>query len=243
MRTGLPMVDLRIIGECDSRLPYPAGRPTRRRRPGRGPSSSRLRRRRTKRSVWPRSRYCRSAASISTATICHCRPTRSLPASSRTSWRARIPAFAVPPITISCSHEHVGWPGTVSISARTLHRVVTDIAASLAASGVHRLVLANGHGGNYTLGNIAQETSTHGPLWQSPATQGVGSCSDPGPDGDRRSRGHARRRAGDIDPPGDPPTPRPSWRRNRGLDCRRRSGSAAVSQHGQGGATGASLER
>ena len=35
----------------------------------------------------------------------------------------------LPPLTVSCSHEHAAWPGTVSISARTLHAVVTDIAA------------------------------------------------------------------------------------------------------------------
>ena len=73
------------------------------------------------------------------------------------------PVMVLPPISISCSHEHAGWRGTVSISARTLHDVVTDIATSLAASGVERLVLVNGHGGNYVLANIAQEASVHGP--------------------------------------------------------------------------------
>jgi creatinine amidohydrolase len=73
------------------------------------------------------------------------------------------PVTVLPPITISCSHEHAGWPGTVSISARTLHQVITDVAASLAASGIDRLVLVNGHGGNYVLANIAQEASVRGP--------------------------------------------------------------------------------
>lgn len=67
------------------------------------------------------------------------------------------------PITISCSHEHADWPGTVSISARTLHQVVTDVADSLEANGVHRLLLVNGHGGNYVLSNIVQEASVRGP--------------------------------------------------------------------------------
>lgn len=69
----------------------------------------------------------------------------------------------LPPITIACSHEHAGWRGTVSISARTLHSVITDIAESLQASGVHRLLLVNGHGGNYVLSNIVQEASVSGP--------------------------------------------------------------------------------
>lgn len=69
----------------------------------------------------------------------------------------------VSPITISCSHEHADWPGTVSISAQTLQRVIADIADSLEASGVHRLLLVNAHGGNYVLSNIVQEASVHGP--------------------------------------------------------------------------------
>jgi creatinine amidohydrolase len=69
----------------------------------------------------------------------------------------------LPPITISCSHEHADWPGTVSISARTLHAVVTDITASLSTRGIDRLLLVNGHGGNYVLANIVQEASVHGP--------------------------------------------------------------------------------
>lgn len=75
----------------------------------------------------------------------------------------KYPVMVLPPITISCSHEHAGWRGTVSISARTLHLVVTDVADSLAVSGIDRLVLVNGHGGNYVLANIAQEASIHGP--------------------------------------------------------------------------------
>jgi creatinine amidohydrolase len=71
--------------------------------------------------------------------------------------------MVLPPITISCSHEHAAWRGTVSISARTLHQVVTDIYASLVASGIHRLVLISGHGGNYVLANVAQEASVDGP--------------------------------------------------------------------------------
>jgi creatinine amidohydrolase len=71
---------------------------------------------------------------------------------------------SLPPITISCSHEHAAWPGTVSISARTLYSVVFDIAESVRRSGIERLVLVNGHGGNYVLANVVQEyTAIHGP--------------------------------------------------------------------------------
>jgi creatinine amidohydrolase len=71
---------------------------------------------------------------------------------------AAHPVHLLPPVTISCSHEHAGWPGTVSISSVTLHAVVRDIAESLRRSGVDALVLVNGHGGNYVLGNVVQES-------------------------------------------------------------------------------------
>ncbi|MEV6347453.1 creatininase family protein [Actinoplanes sp. NPDC051851] len=70
----------------------------------------------------------------------------------------------LPPVTISCSHEHAGWPGTVSISHTTLTAVVTDVLASLRRSGVDRLALVNGHGGNYVLANIVQEANVGGPV-------------------------------------------------------------------------------
>ncbi|MEW2155175.1 creatininase family protein [Streptomyces sp. NPDC007189] len=75
---------------------------------------------------------------------------------------AAYPVHLLPPVTVSCSHEHADWPGTVSISSVTLHAVVRDIAASLRRSGVEALVVVNGHGGNYVLGNVVQEASARG---------------------------------------------------------------------------------
>ncbi|MFD5539737.1 creatininase family protein [Streptomyces sp. NPDC127079] len=75
---------------------------------------------------------------------------------------AAYPVHLLPPVTVSCSHEHAAWPGTVSISSVTLHAVVNDIAASLRRSGVEALVVVNGHGGNYVLGNVVQEASARG---------------------------------------------------------------------------------
>src|SRR5690348_2897396 len=36
---------------------------------------------------------------------------------------AAYPVHLLPPVTVSCSHEHADWPGTVSISSVTLHAV------------------------------------------------------------------------------------------------------------------------
>ncbi len=70
--------------------------------------------------------------------------------------------FLLPPITISCSHEHADFAGTVSISARTLHGTVEDIRESLRRSGISKLVLVNGHGGNYVLSNVTREANVEG---------------------------------------------------------------------------------
>ncbi|WP_435179343.1 creatininase family protein [Actinacidiphila sp. bgisy145] len=85
---------------------------------------------------------------------------------------AAYPVLPLSPVTIACSHEHGTWPGTVSISARTLHAVITDIAQSLEASGILKLVVVNGHGGNYVLSNVVQETNLTEPrmtLFPTPA--------------------------------------------------------------------------
>ncbi|ANZ35817.1 creatinine amidohydrolase [Lentzea guizhouensis] len=68
------------------------------------------------------------------------------------------PVRLLAPIQFSCSQEHADWSGTVSISARTLVSVVTDIAESLRHNGVEHLVLVNAHGGNYVLSNVVQES-------------------------------------------------------------------------------------
>jgi creatinine amidohydrolase len=68
----------------------------------------------------------------------------------------------LPPVTLSCSHEHSAWPGTTSISAATLFSVVNDVADSVTRSGLSALVLVNAHGGNYVLSNIVQEANAKG---------------------------------------------------------------------------------
>jgi creatinine amidohydrolase len=74
------------------------------------------------------------------------------------------PVMVLPPITVSCSHEHAAWRGTASISSQTLYRIVTEIADSVRRSGVEHLVVVNGHGGNYVLSNVVQEyTAANGP--------------------------------------------------------------------------------
>lgn len=67
----------------------------------------------------------------------------------------------LPPIGMSCSHEHASFPGTISVSATTLTRVVQDIASDLARQGTSKLVIVNCHGGNNVLTNLVQEANTN----------------------------------------------------------------------------------
>lgn len=62
--------------------------------------------------------------------------------------------WVIPPISYGKSNEHIGIPGTISLSASTLTGLVTDIANSLKASGFRRLLLFNTHGGNMDLLNV-----------------------------------------------------------------------------------------
>lgn len=72
---------------------------------------------------------------------------------------AHYELLSLPPVTISCSHEHSDFAGTVSVRAATLYAVICDVAASLEQRGIHKLVVVNGHGGNYVLGNVVQEAN------------------------------------------------------------------------------------
>ncbi len=76
---------------------------------------------------------------------------------------AEYPVMQLPPITLSCSHEHSAWPGTTSISASTLFSVVNDVADSVTRSGLSALVLINAHGGNYGLISRPQPKSPRNP--------------------------------------------------------------------------------
>jgi creatinine amidohydrolase len=65
-----------------------------------------------------------------------------------------LPIYALPPVCYGKSNEHIGFPGTLSVSAQTLLAVVRDLGASIAASGFTRLVLYNTHGGNTSLVDV-----------------------------------------------------------------------------------------
>lgn len=66
-----------------------------------------------------------------------------------------LTVLALPVQAIGKSTEHQAWPGTLSLSADTLLRVLHDIATSVHRAGIPRLMILNGHGGNRALLELA----------------------------------------------------------------------------------------
>ena len=62
-----------------------------------------------------------------------------------------VSVYALPAICYGKSNEHVGFPGTLSVSASTFMAVLHDLGASVSNAGFKKLVLYNTHGGNSSL--------------------------------------------------------------------------------------------
>ncbi|MGA2509931.1 MAG: creatininase family protein [Candidatus Acidiferrales bacterium] len=62
-----------------------------------------------------------------------------------------LSVYALPPVHYGKSNEHIGFPGTLSVTATTFMAVLHDLGSSLASAGFQRLVLYNTHGGNTAL--------------------------------------------------------------------------------------------
>src|SRR5579862_9316711 len=62
--------------------------------------------------------------------------------------------YALPPVHYGKSNEHLGFPGTLSVSSSTFMAVLRDLGASLAAAGFRRIAIFNTHGGNSSLVDV-----------------------------------------------------------------------------------------
>lgn len=62
--------------------------------------------------------------------------------------------YALESVCYGKSNEHLGFPGTMTLSASTYMAVLHDIGASVAAAGIKKLVLYNTHGGNTSLNDV-----------------------------------------------------------------------------------------
>lgn len=62
-----------------------------------------------------------------------------------------LPAFFLPTQAVGYSPEHARFAGTLTLKPETIVRLWTDIAESVAASGVRKLMLLNSHGGQVSV--------------------------------------------------------------------------------------------
>ncbi len=61
---------------------------------------------------------------------------------------AELPVTFLPVQAIGASDEHRAFPGTLTLSATTAIRVLTEIGEGVHRAGLRKLVIANTHGGN-----------------------------------------------------------------------------------------------
>ncbi len=62
-----------------------------------------------------------------------------------------VPALFLPTQSIGLSTEHAHFPGTLTLKNETILRLWIDVAESVAATGIKKLVLFNAHGGNVSV--------------------------------------------------------------------------------------------
>jgi creatinine amidohydrolase len=68
-----------------------------------------------------------------------------------------LPVLFLPIQPVGVSTEHENFPGTLSLTARSLLDIVSEIGASVARAGLRKLVLLNSHGGNVPLLDVAAQ--------------------------------------------------------------------------------------
>lgn len=64
-------------------------------------------------------------------------------------------ALMAPPLAVGVSQNHRAFPGTLSLTPRTLISVLTEVVGSLHTNGFRRFIFVNGHGGNNATIDVA----------------------------------------------------------------------------------------
>lgn len=62
-----------------------------------------------------------------------------------------LPVLFLPTQAVGLSPEHARFAGTLTLKAETVLRLWTDIGESVAAAGIHKLLLFNAHGGQVSV--------------------------------------------------------------------------------------------
>jgi creatinine amidohydrolase len=67
---------------------------------------------------------------------------------------AELPVLFLPTQQVGKSNEHIRFPGTLTLSAQTLISLWMELGASVARTGIKKLVLLNSHGGQVSVMDI-----------------------------------------------------------------------------------------
>ncbi|SOD89251.1 creatininase family protein [Caenispirillum bisanense] len=73
----------------------------------------------------------------------------------------RRTVLVLPTLPVGHSIEHAGFPGTLTLSAETLIALWTEIGASVARTGIRKLILFNSHGGQGQIVDIVASRLRH----------------------------------------------------------------------------------
>jgi creatinine amidohydrolase len=109
-------------------------------------------------------------AILGQAWLAHTLPKLSAAAASR--------VFVAPPVTFGKSNEHDGFPSTITVTAKTLRRVLLALASGLKAMGFRTIAVLNTHGGNspvivYTLREIQTVFGLRAGMLKPPLSPGL----------------------------------------------------------------------
>ena len=73
----------------------------------------------------------------------------------------RIPVLVAPTLPYGCSHHHLPFGGTMSLTTSTYVELICELVAGLAEQGFRSVVLLNGHGGNDAALRVAVDRLTN----------------------------------------------------------------------------------
>ncbi len=62
-----------------------------------------------------------------------------------------VDVIVAPPLHFGSSDHHRPFPGVLTLRSPTFYRVLTEVVESLRLSGFRRILILNGHGGNYLM--------------------------------------------------------------------------------------------
>jgi creatinine amidohydrolase len=90
---------------------------------------------------------------------------------------SELDAFLLPAVPYGNSQEHQDFMGTIWLQPSTLAQVVKDICRALKHHGFRKIVILNGHGGNWTLKPTMREINLDDPemmvIMSGPSTIGA----------------------------------------------------------------------